>query len=79
MDIFYSDFQRDYLLNIIIASITRIRRTQTPTIAPTIVPTLLVSSSFLPIFPVDLFIPGDVVASGNLVVSVDPVVDTIVS
>jgi hypothetical protein len=43
VDIFYSDFQRDYLLNIIIANITRIRRTQTPTIAPTITPTLLPS------------------------------------
>ena len=71
---FYSDCQLEYLLNMIIASITRIRRTQTPTIAPTIAPTLPLSSFLL--------IGGNLVAASvDVVVSVDVVafVDMVVS
>ena len=70
---FYSDCQLEYLLNMIIASITRIRRTQTPTIVPTIAPTLPLSSFLL--------IGGNLVASVDVVVSVDLVafVDMVVS
>jgi hypothetical protein len=71
---FYSDFQLEYLLNIIIASITRIRKTQTPIIAPTIAPTLPLSSFLL--FAGDLVVSGDVVVSGDLSVFVDMVVSS---
>jgi hypothetical protein len=71
---FYSDFQLDYLLKIIIASITRIRKTQTPIIAPTIAPTLPLSSFLL--FAGDLVVSVDVVISVDLVAFVDMVVSS---
>jgi hypothetical protein len=70
---FYSDFQLEYLLNMIIASVTRIRRTQTPIIAPTIAPTLLLS--FL-LIGGNLVVSVDVVVSGDLSVFVDMVVSS---